>query len=112
MKTRHFIIAALLSLSLPAAADFTTYAAAYELALSDFRVPATPSSGVIFRKCADCDMQTIRVTPNTQYIINGKNYPLKEFRKRVFDIRDRDNTPVTVLHQLESDVVLSVRVSH
>ncbi len=112
MNIRHFFVALILAASMPAAAEFTTYAEAYELALSDFRVPATPSSGVIFKKCGDCDMQTIRVTPSTDYRINGKSYPLKEFRKRVFDIRDRANTAVTVLHHLESDIVLSVSVGH
>lgn len=110
MKTRHFIIAALLSISLPAAADFTTIAEAYELSLADVQVPATPSSGIVFRKCTECDMQVVRVTPNTQYLINGKNYTLKEFRERVFNIRDRSETFVSVLHHLESDVVLSVSV--
>lgn len=110
MKIRHILIAALLSISLPAAAEFTTVAEAYELALSDVRVPATPSSGIVFKTCADCDMQVVRVTPNTEYRINGKSYPLKEFRKRVFDIHDRAETAVTVLHHLEADVVLSVSV--
>jgi hypothetical protein len=112
MNIKHFLIAVLLGLSLPAAAEFTTVAEAYELALSDFRVPATPSSGVIFKKCGDCDMMTLRVTPNTDYRVNGKSYPLKEFRKRVFDIRDRANTPVIVLHHLEADIVLSVSVTY
>jgi hypothetical protein len=111
MKIRHIIVALLLATSLPASAEFTTVAEAREIALSDFRVPATPSSGAMFRTCSDCDMMTVRVTPNTDYRINGKSYPLKEFRKRVFDIRDRENTVVIVLHHLESDVVLSVSVN-
>ena len=110
MKIRHILIAAILSISLPAAAEFTTIAEAYELALSDVRVPATPSSGIVFKTCDDCDMQVVRVTPNTEYRINGKSYPLKEFRKRVFDIHDRAATAVTVLHHLEADIVLSVSV--
>ncbi len=110
MNIRHFIFTALLSISLPATADFTTVAEAYELTLSDVRVPATPSSGIVFKRCADCEMQVVRVTPNTEYRINDKAYPLKEFRKRVFDIRDRSNTIVGVLHHIESDVVLSVSV--
>ena len=112
MKIKYFVIAALLSISLPAAADFTTVAEAYELRLSDFRVPATPSSGVVFRKCSDCDMMTLRVTPSTQYMFNGKSYPLKEFRRLVFNITNRERTAVTLMHHLESDVVMSVSVSH
>jgi len=110
MNIRYLLIAALLSLSLPAAADFTTIAEAYELALSDLNVPATPSSGIVFKKCADCDTQVVRVTPGTTYSINGQALPLKEFRKRVFNITDRAHTAVTVIHHLEADVILSVSV--
>ena len=110
MKIRHYVFAALLSISLPAAADFTTVAESYELALSDVQVPATPSSGIVFKQCAECDPQMVRVTPNTQYKINGQNFTLKEFRKRVFNIRDRSSTFVSVVHHVEADVVLAVSV--
>ena len=110
MKIKHFFIAALLSVSLPAAADFRTVAEAYELALSDVTIPATPSSGITFRKCADCDKETVRVTPTTQYSVNGQVYPLKGVRRLCFDSGDRANTFVSVVHHLESDVVLSVSV--
>lgn len=110
MKIRHFLLAAILTASLPATADFKTVAEAYEVALSDVRIPATPSSGIIFKTCADCEPMSVRVTPDTRYQVNGKTYPLKEFRARVFDIRDRAATPVSILHHLESDVILSVSV--
>jgi hypothetical protein len=111
MKIKTILVAALLSISFSAAADFTTVAKVHELALSDVRVPATPSSGIVFRTCADCEMQVVRVTPNTLYTLNGKSYPLKEFRSLVFNIRDRANTFVGIKHHLETDVVLSVSVS-
>ena len=111
MKIRHFLIAALLTISLPAAADFTTVAEAYELSLSNVRVPATPSSGIVFRKCDDCEMMTVRVTPATQYLVNRKPVTLKEFRERVFQVRDRAATSVIVKHHFESDTVVSVSVT-
>ncbi len=110
MKIRHFLSAALLSVSLPAAADFTTVAEAYELALSNVRVPATPSSGIIFRKCDDCELETIRVTPGTQYLVNRKPVTLKEFREHVFRVRDRVGTTVIVKHDFASDTVVTVSV--
>ena len=111
MNIKKLLICTLLILSLPAAADFNTISKAYEVALSDFRVPATPSSGVQFKECAECDAQIIRVTPHTQYRINGKSVELKEFRKSVFQIRDRATTMVIVLHHLESDTVEAVSVT-
>lgn len=111
MKIKTFFIAALLSLSLPAAADFTTVAEIHELSLADVRIPATPSSGVVFRTCAECEMRVVRVTPNTRYLINGKALPLKEFRRLVFNIRDRESTFVGIEHNVGADVVLSVSVT-
>ena len=112
MNVKKVLLIALLTLSLPVAADFETVSKAYEIALSDFRVPATPSSGVQFKECAECDARIIRVTPNTQYRINGRSVVLKEFRKNVFQIRDRASTMVIVLHHLESDTVEAVSVTN
>lgn len=111
MSIRKFLTIALLVLSLPVAAEFTTVSLAYEIALSDFRVPATPSSGVQFRECEECDHKILRVTPHTRYVVNGQSVDLKEFRKRVFDVRDRAAATVIVLHHLESDTVESVSIS-
>ena len=111
MNIRKSLICALLVVSLPAIAEFTTISRAYEVALSGFRVPATPSSGIIFKECEECDFVTVRVTPNTQYIVNGRSLPLKDFRKAVFQVTHRDTTPVTVLHHLESDTIVSVTVA-
>ena len=111
MKMRVTTACVLLMLSLPVAAEFKTVSLAYEITLSDFRVPATPSSGVILRECADCEMRAIRVTPHTRYLVNGQAVELKDFRKAVFQVRDRQNTFLTVLHHLESDIVVSVAVT-
>jgi hypothetical protein len=110
MNVKKLILLALLTLSLPVAADFVIVSEAYEIALSNFRVPATPSSGVQFKKCDECDYQTVRVTPNTRYVVNGQAVTLKEFRKRVFDVRDRAAETIIVLHHLESDTIESVSV--
>jgi len=111
MKTKSTLICALLLLSLSAAAEFKTVSLAYEVALSNFRVPATPSSGVIFRECTECNSKAVRVTADTLYKINGKAVTLKEFRKSVFRIRRRAETTVIVLHHLETDTIVSVSVT-
>lgn len=111
MKIRTMLACTLLILSLPVAAEFVTESLAYEVALEDINVPATPSSGVMFRKCADCEYTTLRPTPHTRYLVNGKPVELKEFRKVVFGIRNRAKTYLVVLHHLESDRVVSVSVT-
>ena len=111
MKIKSAITIALLMLSLSASAEFTTISRAYEIPLSDLRVPSTLNGGVSFRQCAECEAQTVRVTPATQYLINGQPVTLKEFRKSIFRIHRRADKTVTVLHHLESNTVATVSVT-
>lgn len=111
MSIRNTLIASLISVALPVAAAFETISLAYEISLSNFRVPVTPSSAVSLQKCDDCEQISIRVTPGTTYAINDEVVTLEQFRKTVFDIRDRENETIIVLHHLESDTVLSVSVT-
>jgi hypothetical protein len=104
-------MALLMSLSLSAAAEFVTVELAYEVALSDMTTPVTSTGSLVFKECEDCDARTIRMTRNTQFIVNGLTVELKEFRKQVFQVSDRRSVPVTVKHHLESDTVVSVSVS-
>ena len=111
MTIRKTFIALLLSLSLPAAAEFVTLEPAYEVALSDMSVPVTSTGSLVFKECADCDAKAIRMTRNTRFIVNGRTVELKEFRKQVFQAQDRSRVPVTVKHNLESNTVLYVSVT-
>lgn len=111
MKIRSIIGVLLLGCSLTAMAEFETISRAYEIALSNFRVPATASSGVILKECDDCESVAIRVTPKTEYTINGEAVTLRQFRKIIFGVRDREDETIIVLHHLASDTVLSVSVT-
>lgn len=111
MNIRTLAIALIACLSLPAAADFTTVSRAYEIALSNFQVPATANSGVTFKQCADCELVTVRATPETRYVVDGKAVSLQEFRKDVLQIRNRTEAYVTVKHHLELDVIESISVA-
>ena len=111
MGIRKVIVTALLVLSLPVAAEFQTVSLAYEIALSDFRVPATPSSGVQFKECEECEYRILRVTPNTRSVVNSQRVELQDFRRLVFGVRDRAAATVIVLHHLESDTVESISIN-
>lgn len=111
MTNRIVLIAALATTVFagsPVAADFQTVSRAYEVALSDFRMAATHNGAVIFRRCADCEATAVRVTPKTLYQLNGQPVTLREFRKSIFQVRDRAAGTIIVLHHLESDTVESV----
>lgn len=111
MKIKGILTLALWAIGLPAAAQFTTIAPAYEIALDNFRAPATQSGGLAFRRCDGCELQQLRVTPSTTYSVNGRAVLLKDFRKALRSAADRDAVTVIVQHHLESDTVVSVAVS-
>jgi hypothetical protein len=111
MKFKIVITAIMLMLAFPAAADFVTSARAYELVLSDLTVPPSQNSKLMFKECDDCDYMSIRLTPNTQFKINGRNVRFDQFREAIRGVRNADETMTIVLHHLESDTVKSVSVT-
>ena len=111
MKLKVLITAALLSLALPAAAGFKTVQEAYEIALSDLRMPLDESGTIAFKECDSCDYMTVRVGADTRYTLNGKAMPLKEFREALALVQSRDDQPVTVLRHIERNQVTAVSVN-
>lgn len=111
MTFRNLFAVALLGLGISLTAHGDVVSQAYEVALSDFRAPATENGGVAFKTCSTCERQVVRVTEQTRYAINGKAVRFDDFRKAVTRVRDRDDATVIVLHHLESDTVVSLDVS-
>ncbi len=111
MKFKIVITAIVLMFAFPATADFVTKALAIELALSDLTVPTSQNSRLMFRECDDCDSRSIRLTPNTQYKINGRSVRFDKFRETIRGVRKPDETLAIVLHHLESDTVKSISVT-
>ncbi len=101
-------LAALTAFGQTADADFKTVARAYEVKLNDFRAPVTTSGSLAMRECSECPMQSLRVTPDTRYRVNGNAVDLKEFRRLVLAVRDRNRPDLVVKHHLESDRVILV----
>lgn len=110
-KSHRTVLAILLlGLALPAAADFTVITQAYEVALSDLRLPGTTNGTLAFRECHECDYRTVRVTSGTRYEVNDESLTLEDFRKAVSDVPDPSDVTVTVLHHLESDTITGLKV--
>lgn len=109
MNIKSMITAVVLSLSLAAGAQVVSQA--YEVALGDFRAPATPNGSAAFKECDSCERMLVRVTAATRYAINGRTVQLDDFRDAIKQARHRENAPVTVLHHLESDTIQSIAVS-
>ena len=110
MKFKVLIAAIVLGLTLPVSAQFRTIEEAYEVRLSDLRLPQNEAGTVAYKTCDTCPYKTTRVSSNTQWILDGNSMSLEKFRRSLTSIADRRNTAVTVLHHLESDRVTRVSV--
>ena len=111
-KTLGKVLAiALVAASAPATAEFVTVAEAYEVALSDFQAPATRNGGISFSTCEDCDRMRLRVGPSTVYVVNGNTVRFEKFREALLLVRDRSKPTVVVKHHLETNEVLSIKIT-
>ena len=108
MKLKLLIATALLCMAFPAAAEFTTVQKAYEIALSDLRLPRNNTGTIAFKECDSCDYMTVRVGADTRYTLNGKAVPLNKFRDALSVVENRDDQPVTVLRHVERNQVTAV----
>jgi biopolymer transport protein ExbD len=111
MKLKLLIATALLCMAFPAAAEFTTVEKAYELALSDVRLPRNNTGTIAFKECDSCDYMTVRVGADTRYMLNGKAVPLKKFREALSVVENSDDQLVTVLRHVEQNKVTAVLVT-
>jgi hypothetical protein len=110
MKIKMIVTALLLSLSLTAAAQMKDSGAAYEVKMTDVRLPTSEVGTIGFKPCGDCDYETRRVNRSTVWEFNGERMSLKDFRLR-FNAVDRSiNVPVQVLHNFDSNLVTRVWV--
>jgi hypothetical protein len=111
MKIKTLITITLLGLGLSMAVQGQVISQAYEVALSDFREPATENGGASFKECSTCARKLVRVTPATRYTISGRDVRFADFRTIVREARSRGDAAVTILHHLESDLIKSINVS-
>ena len=110
MHSRKLLALVLFGLSLTAAADFRTITEAYEVDLSDLRLPGSENGTLTFKQCSDCEAQTLRVTSKTRYLINDRDFTLAEFKEQLKHVRKRKNQNVSVLHHLESNTIKAIKV--
>lgn len=110
MHIRLFMIALLATLSFAATAENYIISQAYEIAVSNLRLPGNVVGSVAFKECDTCVMQTVRVTTETEYVLNNRSVSLTEFRKAVNTISDKQKNIATVIHHLQSDAIVAVHV--
>jgi len=105
MKIKFIVTALILSLALPAIAQFKAVSEAYEVSLKGFQAPTHEAGGVVFRPCSKCELKRLRVTATTRYAVNGETVRLEDFRRTIETAPDPDEVAVTVLHHLDSNTI-------
>lgn len=111
MKIKLVITAILMMLASPAMTDFVTTLRAYEVALAGLTVPPSQHSRLMFRQCPDCDSESIRLTPQTRFLVNGRSVSIDRFRHATQQAITAAVVSVTVLHNLQSDTIASVSLT-
>lgn len=111
MRIKILLSVFVLALALPAAAEFRTVKAAYEVRLTELRLPQNEAGTIAYKTCGECAFQTTRVSGETSWVLNGRSMSLAKFREGLANIEDRDNKYVTVMHHLESNRVTKVAIS-
>ena len=111
MKRTLALLIGLFVLSWPAFGQFQVVELAHEVPLSEFVVPVTRNGNLTFRSCSDCKSFTVRMTPETRYIINDRDVDLREFRERVIPLGRSSTKYLTILHHLEKDTVSFISIS-
>lgn len=110
MHIRLFMIALLATLSFAASAENHIISQAYEIAVSDLRLPGNVVGSVSFKECDTCVKQTVRVTTETEYVLNNRTVSLADFKVAVKSISDKRKNIATVIHHLQSDAIVAVHV--
>lgn len=111
MKRIGLTMALLVALAAPVSAQNDITVKAHEVRLSALRLPASEAGSLAFRACDECDYITRRVTPATRWEINGRAVRLDEFRAVLATIANREESTVTVGHDLTADVILDVSIT-
>lgn len=110
MHIRKPLALVLLGLSLSAAADFTTITEAYEVAVSDLRLPGHISGTLGFKQCSKCESQTLSVNSSTRYVLDGRAVTLDVFKVQLGSVGNPSDVFATVFHHLESNVITGINV--
>ena len=108
IKTLAIAVALIFSIS--AYAEGMPPSKTFEISIFSVRMPVSENGTISIRECDDCDYHSLRVTPDTQYLLNGKAMKLERFRQALTEMRQRGDTTVNIKRDDTSNTVANVRV--
>lgn len=80
------VLLLLLAVSIATADDYPP-TRTFEAQMNSVRMPVSPNGTVTLRECDSCAFETVRVTPNTRYHVNGKSLKFSDFLAVLKDLR-------------------------
>ena len=83
----------------------------FEVLMKNFRMADSAAGTVGFRQCDNCNYQRIRLSPRTQYMVNGERLHFEEFRRIVANLANDGELNVNVRRDDTSGTVASVFIS-
>ena len=112
MKIRKALIAVLLCLTLPAAAEIVTLIDAVETSTANLTLPTASNGHMSFKPCAEgCDGSIrVRLTAKTSYVLNGESMDFTDFRREFYKLRRRIKDYALVSYDTRKNTVTSLRV--
>ena len=114
MNIRRLTIGALALLAFgQAGAELVTLVEAVELSPSNVIMPGSVNGTVTFRPCAgecDKDHRRARLTPDTEFLLEGKKVKFGEFHDAMAALRGDDETYALVSVDLQSNTITSFRL--
>ncbi len=114
MNTRRLTIGVLALMAFgQAGAELVTLVEAIELTPSNVIMPGSVNGTVTFRPCAgECEKEhrRARLTPDTEFVVEGKKVKFDEFHDAMMALRGDDETYALVSVDLQSNTITSFRL--
>ncbi len=113
MNYRRIVSILALALCMSATADIVTVIDAVETSAANVNVPTSVNGRLTFKPCAeacDADFITVRLTPETHFVIRGEELNFADFRREFHKLRRGDDDYALVSYDTEKGTVTSVRL--
>ena len=113
MDIRGILSVLVLALCGSATADIFTVVDAVETSTANVNMPTSTNGQLTFKPCAEaCDEEliSVRLTPETQFVVRGQHVNFAEFRREFYKLRRNSFDYALVSYDTEKRTVTSVRL--
>ncbi len=113
MDYRRIVSILALALCVSATADIVTVIDAVETSAANMNVPTSTNSQLTFKPCAEAcdeDFISVRLTPETQFVVRGQHVNFADFRREFYKLRRGGHDYALVSYDTDKRIVTSVHL--